>query len=79
MRIKRKCVEGFTAWLYDCFNFHSTVIDSYICFEIEPSYCKDTLMNFDPLNIDWFFDATPISCDEVPKQTFAKHPDTDDK
>ena len=72
-------VEGSTAWLYDCPHFLSPLYKADRCFDRIPIHLKDTLMYVDPITRQTYDYATPIACDNNPKNIFELDPDSDDQ
>ena len=71
-------VEGSTAWLYDCPHFFSPLCITDHCFDRIPIHFKETLMYVDPITRQTFDYATPITCDNNPKNIIELDPDSDD-
>ena len=72
-------VDGSTAWLYDCPHFLSPLYKADRCFDRIPIHLKDTLMYVDPITRQTFDYATPIACDNDPKNIIELGPDSDDQ
>ena len=72
------CVEGSTAWLYDCPQYLSPLYKADRCFDRIPIHFKDTLMYVDPITRQTYDYATPIICDNNPRNLFELNPDSDD-
>ena len=72
-------VEGSTAWLYDCPHFLSPLYKADRCFDRLPIHFKDTLMYVDPFTRQTYDYATPISCDNNPRNIIELDPDSDDQ
>ena len=72
-------VEGSTAWLYDCPHFLSPLYKADRCFDRIPIQIKDTLMNVDPITRQTFDYATPITCDNKPRNVIELDPESDDQ
>ena len=72
-------VEGSTAWLYDCPQFLSPLYIFDRCFDRIPIHFKDTLMNVDPITRQTSDYATPITCENNPKNIIELDPDSDDQ
>ena len=72
-------VEGSTAWLYDCPHFLSPLYKADRCFDRTPIHFKDTLMYVDPNSRQTYDYATPISCDNNPRNTIELDPGSDDQ
>ena len=60
-------VECSTAWLYDCPQFLSPLYKADRCFDRIPIHFKDTLMYVDPFTRQTYDYATPITCDNNPR------------
>ena len=63
-------VEGSTAWLYDCPHFLSPLYKADRCFDRIPIHFKDTLMYVDPITRQTYDYATPITCDNNPRNIY---------
>ena len=72
-------VEGFTAWLYGCPHFLSPLYKADRCFDRIPIHFKDTLMYVDPITRQTYDYATPITCDNIPRNIIELDPDSDDQ
>ena len=72
-------VEGSTAWLYDCPHFLSPLYKADRCFDRIPIHFKDTLMYVDPITRQTYDNATPITCDNNPRNIIELDPDSDDQ
>ena len=72
-------VEGSTAWLYDCPLFLSPIYKADRCFDRTPIHYKNTLMYVDPITRQTYDYATPILCDNNPRNIIELDPDTDDQ
>ena len=72
-------VEGSTAWLYDCPHFLSPLYKADRCFDRIPIHFKDTLMYVDPITRQTYDYATPITCDNKPRNIIELDPDSDDQ
>ena len=74
-------VEGSTAWLYDCPHFLSPLYKAHICFDRIPIHIhfKDTLMYVDPITRQTCDYATPITCDNNPRNIIELDPDSDNQ
>ena len=72
-------VEGSTAWLYDCPHFLSPLYKADRCFDRIPIHFKDTLMYVDPITRQTYDYATPITCDNYPRNIIELDPDSDDQ
>ena len=68
-------VEGSTAWLYDCPHFLSPLYIADRCFDRMPINFKDTFMYVDPITRKTNDYATPITCDNSPKNFYILSPD----
>ena len=74
------CVEGSTAWLYDCPHFLSPLYIADRCFDRIPIHFKDTYMYVDPITRQTYDYATPITCDNNPKKNIIElDSDSDDQ
>ena len=72
-------VEGSTARLYDCLHFFSPLYRADRCFDRIPIHFKDTLMYVDPITGQTYDYATPITCDNIPRNIIELDPDSDDQ
>ena len=72
-------VEGSTAWLYDCPHFLSSLYKADRCFDRIPIHFKDTLTYVDPITRLTYDYATPITCDNNPRNIIELDPDSDDQ
>ena len=72
-------VEGSTAWLYDCPQFLSPLYKADRCFDRIPIHFKDTSMYVDPITRQTYDYATPITCDNNPRNIIELDPDSDDQ
>ena len=72
-------VEGSTAWLYDRPHFLSPLYKADRCFDRIPIDYKDTLMYVDPITRQTYHYATPIPCDNNPRNIIELDPDTDEQ
>ena len=72
-------VEGSTAWLYDYPHLLSPLYKANRCFDRIPIHFKDTLMYADPITRQTFDYATPIACDNNPRNIIELDPDSDDQ
>ena len=72
-------VEGSTAWLYDCQHFLSPLYITDRCFDRIPIHFKDALMYVDPITRQTFDYATPITCENNPKNIIELDPESDDQ
>ena len=72
-------VEGSTAWLSDCPHFLSPVYKADRCLDRIPINYEDTLMSVDPITRQTYDYATPIPCDNYPRNIIELDPDTDDQ
>ena len=72
-------VEGSTAWLYDCLHFLSPIYKADRCFDRILIHFKDTLTYVDPITRKTHDYATPITCDNNPRNRIELDPDSDDQ
>ena len=72
-------VEGSTAWLYDCPHHLSPLYKADRRFDRIPIHFKDTLMYVDPITRQTYDYATPITCDNNPRNIIELDPDSDDQ
>ena len=72
-------VEGSIAWLYDFPHFLSPLYIADRCFDPIPIHFKDTLMYVDPITRQTYDYATPITCDNNPRNIIELDPDSDDQ
>ena len=72
-------VEGSTAWLYDCPHFLSPLYKADRCLDRIPIHFKDTLMYVDLITRQTYDYARPITCDNIPRNSFELDPDSDDQ
>ena len=72
-------VEGSTAWLYDWPHFLSPLYKADRCFDRIPIHFKDILMYVDPITRQTYDYATPITCDNNPRNIIELDPDSDDQ
>ena len=72
-------VEGSTAWLYVCPHFLSPLYKADRCFDRIPIHFKDTLKYVDPITRQTYDYATPITCDNNPRNIIELDPDSDDQ
>ena len=72
-------VEGSTAWLYDCPHFLSPLYKADRCFDRIPIHFKDILMYVDPITRQTYDYATPITCDNNPRNIIELDPDSDEQ
>ena len=72
-------VEGSTAWLYDCPHFLSPLFKADRCFDRIPIHFKDTLMYVDPITRQTYDYATPIGCDNNPRNIIELDPESGDQ
>ena len=72
-------VEGSTAWFYDCPHFLSSLYKADRCFDRIPIHFKDTLMHVDPITRQTYDYATPITCENNPRNIIELDPDSDDQ
>ena len=71
-------VGGSTAWLYDCPHFLS-LYKADRCFDRIPIHFKDTLMYVDPITRQTYDYATPIACENIPRNIIELDPDSHDQ
>ena len=71
--------ERSTAWLYACPHFLSLLYKAVRCFDRIPIHYKDTLMYVDPITRQTYDYATPIPCDNNPRNIIELDRDTDDQ
>ena len=72
-------VEGSTAFLYDCPHFLCSLYKADRSFDCIPIHFKDTLMYVDPITRQTYDYATPIACNNIPKNIIELDPDSDDQ
>ena len=72
-------VEGSTAWLYDCPHSLFPLYKADRCFDRISIHFKDTRMYVDPITGQTYDYATPITCDNNPRNTIELDPDSDDQ
>ena len=72
-------VEGSTAWLFDCPHFLSPLYNADRCFDRIPIHFKDTPMYVDPITRQTYDYATPITCDNNPRNIIELDPDSYDQ
>ena len=72
-------VEDSIAWFYDCPHFLSPLYKADRCFDRIPIHFKDTLMYVDPITRQTYDYATPITCDNNPRNNIELDPDSDDQ
>ena len=72
-------VEGSSAWLFDCPHFLSPLYKADRCFDRIPIHFKDTLMYVDHITRQTYDYATPITCDNNPRNIIELDPDSDDQ
>ena len=72
-------VEGSTAWLYDCPHFLSPLYKADRCFDRIPIHFKDILLYVDPITRQTYDYATPITCDNIPRNVIELDADSDDQ
>ena len=65
--------------LYDCPHFRSPLYKADRCFDRIPIHFKDTLIYVDPITRQTYDYATPITCDNNPKNIIELDPDSDDQ
>ena len=73
------CVEGSTAWPYDCPHFLPALYKADRCFDRIPIHFKDTLMYVDPFTRQNYDYATPIEYDNNLRNNIQLDPDSDDQ
>ena len=72
-------VEGSTAWLNDCPHLLSPLYKADRCFDRIHMHFIDTLMYVDPITRQTYDYATPIACDNNPKNIIELDTDSDDQ
>ena len=72
-------VEVSTAWLYDCPHFLPPLYKTDRCFDRIPIRFKGTLMYVDPITRQTYAYATPITCDNNPRNIIELDPVSDDQ
>ena len=72
-------VEGSTAWLYDCPQCLLPLYKADRCFDRIPIHFTNTLMYVDPITRQTYDYATPITCDNNPRNFIELDPDSDDQ
>ena len=72
-------VEVSRAWLYDCPHFLSLLYEADRCFHRIPIHFKDTLKYVDPITQQTYDYATPITCDNNPRNIIELDPDSDEQ
>ena len=72
-------VEGSTTWRYDCLHFCSPLYITDHCFDRIPIHFKDTRMYVVPNTRQTFDYATPIICENNPKNIIELDPDSNDQ
>ena len=72
-------IEGSTAWLYDYPPFLSLLYKADRSFDRIPIHFNDTLMFVDPITRQIDDYATPIACDENPKNLIELDLDSNDQ
>ena len=72
-------IEGSTAWHYDCPHFLSPLYKADRFFGRIPIHLKDTLMYVDPITRQTYDNATPITCDNNPRNIIELDPDSDNQ
>ena len=72
-------VEGSAAWLYDCSHFLSPLYKTDRCFDCIPIHFEDTLMYVDPITRQTYDYATPIACDNNPRNIIELDLNSDDQ
>ena len=61
------CIEGSTAWLFDCPRFFSPLIEADKSFDSLPIYHQDTVVYIDPIPRQSIKYTTLVSCaDNLP-------------
>ena len=70
-------VEASTAWLYDCPHFLSPLYQADRCFDRIPINFKDTLMYVDPITRQSYDYATPLACNNNPRNFIELDPDSE--
>ena len=70
-------VEGSTACLNDCPHFLSPLYKADRCFDRIPIHFKDTLMYVDPITRQTYDYATPLTCDNNPRNNIELDPNSD--
>ena len=72
-------LKSSSAWLYDCPQFLSHLFKADRCFDRIPIHFKDTLMYVDPITRQTYDYATPIACDNNPRNIIELGPDSEDQ
>ena len=72
-------LKSSSAWLYDCPQFLSHLYKADRCFDCIPIHFKDTLMYVDPITRQTYDYATPIACDNNPRNIIELDPDSEDQ
>ena len=72
-------VEGSTAWLYENPHFLSPLYKVDRCFDCIPIHFKDTFVYVDSITRQIYDYATPITCDNKPRNHIELDPDFDDQ
>ena len=78
-RSKFLYVEGSTSWLFDCPHFLSPLCKADRCFDRISIHFKDTLMYVDPITRQTYDYATPITCDNNPRNKIELDPDSNEQ
>ena len=71
-------VEGSIAWFYDCPHFPSPLYKADRCFDRIPIHFKENLLYVDPITRQTYDYATPIACDNNPRNNIERDPDSND-
>ena len=71
-------VEGATAWLYECPHHLSPLYIADQCYDKIPIFFEDTIFYVDPITRQTYDFATPIPCDNNPRNFIALDPDADE-
>ena len=64
---------------FDCLHFLSPLYKADRCFDRIPIHFKDTLMYVDPITRQIFDYATPLTCDNNPRNIIELDPDSNDQ
>ena len=78
-RSKFLYVKGSTTWLYTFAHFLPPSYKADRCFDCIPIHFKDNLMYVDRITRQTFEYATPIACDNNPRNIYEIDPDADDQ
>ena len=78
-RSKFLYVEDSTAWFHVCPHFLSALYKADQCFDRIPIHFKDTLMYVEPITRQTYDYATPITCDNNPRNIIELDPYPDDQ